>query len=71
MDWYDVGDKLRGWGIGCLTFDDDAVDGPWTGPPESGDPDQAYIGRGTWPSVGGSVAVVGPFSGSTCDDKTS
>ena len=71
MDWWDVGDNFRGWEIGCLTLDDDAVGGPWVGPPGSGEPDQGYIGRGSGASVGGSVAVVEPCSDSTCQDKTS
>jgi hypothetical protein len=71
VDRSDVGDKLRGWEIGGLTLDDDAIGGPWAGPPGSGEPAQGYIGRGTEASVGGSVAVVKGFSGSTCQGKTS
>jgi hypothetical protein len=52
-------------GIDRLTLDEDAVDGPWAGPAEIGEPDQGYIGSGTGGSVGGSVTVVEPLSGST------
>lgn len=69
VDRCDVGDKPRGRKIGCLTLEDDAVGGPWAGPPGSGEPDQGYIGRGTGGSVGGSAAVVEAFSGSTCQGK--
>jgi len=71
VGWTNVGDKIRDWEIDCLTLDDDAVGRPWAGPPGSGDPDQGYIGRGAGTSVGGSVAVVEPFSASTCQDKMS
>jgi hypothetical protein len=71
VDRNDIGDKLRGWEIGCLTLDVDAVGGPWGGPLGSGAPGQGYIGRGTGASAGGSVAVVEPFADSTCQDKAS
>lgn len=71
MDWYDADDKLRGWGISCLTLEEDAAGGPWGGPPGRGEPDQGYIGRGTGASVGGSVAAVEPFSDSTYQGKLS
>ena len=70
VDGTNVSDKLRGMDISLLTLDDDAVGGPWAGPPEIGEPDQGYIGRGTGGSVGGSVAVAELVSDSTCQRRT-